>query len=189
MPRTKERTAQIFSAPPALGAKLCAHRDLSALFWRLLPQAFWFCHPAQKQQRRAFLQSLRGSVASAFAPPPPPPPADSADSAPVQDGKQKTLLFFATMISVLGQNYKKAACGHWAMHHASHKVCPRRGRFAKHHVVLIFLRLAPTPELVQVERRASNRTQCNRCPERRSAPRRSSQSLPRLAQSCARNVT
>ena len=109
MPRTKERTAQIFSAPPALGAKLCAQRDLSALFWRLLPQAFWFCHPAQKQQRRAFLQSLRGSMASAFAPPPPPPPADSADSAPVQDGKQKTLPFFATRISVLGQNYKKAA--------------------------------------------------------------------------------
>ena len=106
MPRTKERTAQIFSAPPALGAKLCAQRDLSALFWRLLPQAFWFCHPAQKQQRRAFLQSLRGSMASAFAPPPPPPPADSADSAPVQDGKQKTLPFFATRISVLGQNYK-----------------------------------------------------------------------------------
>ena len=98
-----------FSAPPALGAKLCAQRDLSALFWRLLPQAFWFCHPAQKQQRRAFLQSLRGSMASAFAPPPPPPPADSADSAPVQDGKQKTLPFFATRISVLGQNYKKAA--------------------------------------------------------------------------------
>jgi len=93
MPRTKERTAQIFSAPPALGAKLCAQRDLSALFWRLLPQAFWFCHPAQKQQRRAFLQSLRGSMASAFAPPPPPPPADSADSAPVQDGQQKHFLF------------------------------------------------------------------------------------------------
>ena len=109
MPRTKERTAQIFSAPPALGAKLCAQRDLSALFWRLLPQAFWFCHPAQKQQRRAFLQSLRGSMASAFAPPPPPPPADSADSAPVQDGKQKYFFFFATRISVLGQNYKKAA--------------------------------------------------------------------------------
>ena len=109
MPRTKERTAQIFSAPPALGAKLCAQRDLSALFWRLLPQAFWFCHPAQKQQRRAFLQSLRGSMASAFAPPPPPPPADSADSAPVQDGKQTHLFFFATGISVLGQNYKKAA--------------------------------------------------------------------------------
>ena len=34
------------------------------------------------------------------------------------------------------------------MHHVSHKVCPRRGRFAKHHVVLIFLRRAPTPELV-----------------------------------------
>ena len=48
---------------------------------------------------------------------------------------------------MLGQNYKKAACGHWAMHHVSHKVCPRRGRFAKHHVVLIFLRRAPTPEL------------------------------------------
>ena len=60
----------------------------------------------------------------------------------------KKLLFFATRISVLGQNYKKAACGHWAMHHVSHKVCPRRGRFAKHHVVLIFLRRAPTPELV-----------------------------------------
>ena len=92
-PLDEERTAQIFSAPTALGAKLCAQRDLSALFWRLLPQAFWFCHPAQKQQRRAFLQSLRGSMASAFAPPPPPPPADSADSAPVQDGKQKHFLF------------------------------------------------------------------------------------------------
>jgi len=57
------------------------------------PQAFRFCHPAQKQQRRAFLQSLRGSMASAFAPPPPPPPADSADSAPVQDGKQKYFFF------------------------------------------------------------------------------------------------
>ena len=108
-PLDEERTAQIFSAPTALGAKLCAQRDLSALFWRLLPQAFWFCHPAQKQQRRAFLQSLRGSMASAFAPPPPPPPADSADSAPVQDGKQKNFFFFATRISVLGQNYKKAA--------------------------------------------------------------------------------
>ena len=107
-PLDEERTAQIFSAPTALGAKLCAQRDLSALFC-LLPQAFWFCHPAQKQQRRAFLQSLRGSMASAFAPPPPPPPADSADSAPVQDGKQKHIFFFATRISVLGQNYKKAA--------------------------------------------------------------------------------
>ena len=47
-------------------------------------------------------------MASAFAPPPPPPPADSADSAPVQDGQQKHF-FFATRISVLGQNYKKAA--------------------------------------------------------------------------------
>jgi hypothetical protein len=138
MPRTKERTAQIFSAPPALGAKLCAQRDLSALFWRLLPQAFWFCHPAQKQQRRAFLQSLRGSMA--FAPPgilvlPPSAETTTARFSSESSGLHglcfrssssaaacrlcrlctgtgraaKTLPFFATRISVLGQNYKKAA--------------------------------------------------------------------------------
>ena len=46
------------------------------------------------------------------------------------------------------ERQRRARCGHWAKHHVSHKVCPRRGRFAKHHVVLIFLRRAPKPELV-----------------------------------------